>query len=69
MNKKKAASLTNNSVILSADASVKKEAFSGTIEDAKIRDNEYCQLTLPGEKFFTITYLSELFYGKEAITS
>ena len=54
--------------ILKIDSSVRKEIVSGTIEDAKIRDNEYCQLALYGEKSYTITYLSELFYGKKAIT-
>ena len=54
--------------ILGIDSSVRKEIFCGTLEEAKIREDEYCQLALPGEKFSTITYLSELFYGKKAIT-
>jgi len=55
--------------ILNIDDSVRKEVFCGTFEDAKIKDDEYCQLALHSEKLFTITYLSELFYGKKALTS
>ena len=69
MNNKNVILSNKNSHILNIDSSVRKEIFSGTFEDAQIKDNEYCQLALYGEKFFTITYLSELFYGKKAITS
>ena len=54
--------------ILNIDSTVRKEIFCGTLEEAKIREDEYCQMALPGVKFSTITYLSELFYGKKAIT-
>jgi len=69
MNNKTAVSSEKSMRVFNIDRSVRKEIFSGTLEDAKIKDNEYCQLALYGEKFFTITYLSELFYGKKAITS
>jgi len=68
MKNKNTAALSKKSHIFTIDSSIKKEIFCGTIEDAKIKDDEYCQLALHGEKLFTITYLSELFYGKKAIT-
>ncbi|MCL2806281.1 MAG: hypothetical protein FWD26_10115 [Treponema sp.] len=46
----------------------KIEVFCGTLEDAKIIDNEYCLFVLGKEKFETITYLRECFYGNEATT-
>jgi hypothetical protein len=58
-----------HSRILKIDDSVRKEVFSGTFEDAKIKDDEYCLFTLYSEKLYTIAYLSELFYGKNETTS
>ena len=46
----------------------KIEVFCGTLEDAKTIDNEYCLFVLGKEKFETITYLRECFYGDEATT-
>jgi len=46
----------------------KIEVFCGTLEDAKIIDNDYCLFVLGKEKFETITYLRECFYGNEATT-
>jgi len=69
MNNKTAVLPNKSKRILNIDSSVRKEVFCGTLEEAKIKDNEYCQLALNSEKFFMITYLSELFYGKKAITS
>ena len=46
----------------------KMEAFSGTVDDARIMDSDYCLFVLGREKFETITYLRELFYGEEATT-
>jgi len=69
MNIKNVVPSNKNPHILNLDSSVKKEIFCGTYEDAIIKDNEYCQLALYGEKLYTIAYLSELFYGKKAITS
>ena len=48
--------------------SEKKEVFCGTLQDAKILDSEYCLFVLGNEKFETITYLRECFYGKIATT-
>ena len=44
------------------------EVFCGTLEDAKIMDDDYCLFVLGKEKFETITYLRECFYGAEATT-
>ena len=66
MNKK---NVVSSKKILDIDTSIRREIFCGTFEEAKDRDNEYCQFTLYSEKSFTITYLSELFYGKKAITA
>jgi len=46
----------------------KKEVFYGTLQDAEIIDSEYCLFVLGKEKFETITYLRECFYGKNATT-
>jgi len=46
----------------------KKEVFYGTMQDADIIDSEYCLFVLGKEKFETITYLRECFYGKNATT-
>jgi len=46
----------------------KKEVFCGTLQDAEIIDGEYCLFVLGKEKFETITYLRECFYGKNATT-
>jgi len=46
----------------------KKEVFFGTLQDAKILESEYCLFVLGKEKFETITYLRECFYGKNATT-
>ena len=46
----------------------KKEVFCGTLHDAEIIDSEYCLFVLGKEKFETITYLRECFYGKDATT-
>ena len=48
--------------------SEKKEVFCGTLQDAEIIDSEYCLFVLGKEKFETITYLRECFYGKNATT-
>ena len=48
--------------------SEKKEVFCGTLQDAEILDSEYCLFILGNEKFETITYLRECFYGKNATT-
>jgi len=68
MNKKKGVQFTSPPYILKIDNSVQKEVFCGTFKEAKIKDDEYCQMALYSEKASTITYLSELFYGKKAIT-
>jgi hypothetical protein len=47
---------------------VRKEAFCGTLKDAEIIDSEYNLFVLGREKFETITYLRECFYGKNATT-
>ena len=60
-------SLKNNSLKL-IKISEKKEVFSGTLQDAEILDSEYCLFVLGNEKFETITYLRECFYGKNATT-
>ena len=46
----------------------KKEVFCGTLQDAEIHDSDYCLFVLGREKFETITYLRECFYGKNATT-
>jgi len=46
----------------------KKEVFCGTLQDSEIIDSEYCLFVLGKEKFETITYLRECFYGKNATT-
>ncbi|GBU27165.1 hypothetical protein R84B8_00690 [Treponema sp. R8-4-B8] len=46
----------------------KREVFCGTLHDAEIIDSEYCLFVLGNEKFETITYLRECFYGKNATT-
>jgi len=46
----------------------KKEVFCGTLHDAAIIESEYCLFVLGKEKFETITYLRECFYGKNATT-
>ena len=46
----------------------KAKVFSGTLDDAKIIDSDYCLFVLGKEKFETITYLRECFYGNEATT-
>jgi hypothetical protein len=46
----------------------KKEVFCGTLQDAEIIDGEYSLFVLGKEKFETITYLRECFYGKIATT-
>jgi len=46
----------------------KKEVFCGTSREADIIDSEYCLFVLGKEKFETITYLRECFYGKNATT-
>jgi len=46
----------------------KKEVFCGTMKDAEILDGEYCLFVLGNEKFETITYLRECFYGENATT-
>ena len=46
----------------------KKEVFCGTLQEAEILDGEYCLFVLGNEKFETITYLRECFYGKTATT-
>jgi len=48
--------------------SKKKDVFYGTLNDAEIIDSEYCLFVLGKEKFETITYLRECFYGKNATT-
>jgi len=42
--------------------------FCGTLQDAEIIDSEYSLFVLGKEKFETITYLRECFYGKNATT-
>jgi len=46
----------------------KREIFCGTSKDAEIIDSEYSLFVLGKEKFETITYLRECFYGKNATT-
>jgi hypothetical protein len=46
----------------------KKEVFCGTLQDVEIIDSEYNLFVLGKEKFETITYLRECFYGKNATT-
>jgi hypothetical protein len=46
----------------------KKEVFCCTLQEAEIIDSEYCLFVLGKEKFETITYLRECFYGKNATT-
>jgi hypothetical protein len=46
----------------------RKEVFCGTLQDAEILDSEYNLFVLGKEKFETITYLRECFYGKNATT-
>jgi len=48
--------------------SKKRDVFCGTLKDAEIIDSEYCLFVLGKEKFRTITYLRECFYGKNATT-
>jgi hypothetical protein len=48
--------------------SKKMEIFCGTLHDVEIMDSEYCLFVLGKEKFETITYLRECFYGKYATT-
>jgi hypothetical protein len=48
--------------------SEKREVFCGTLQDAEIIDSEYNLFVLGTEKFETITYLRECFYGKNATT-
>lgn len=43
-----------------------KEVFCGTRDELEIIDGEYCLFVLGNEKFETITYLTECFYGKTA---
>jgi len=59
-------SLDHNNKILKINE--KMEVFCGTLEDAEIMDNEYCLFVLGKEKFETMTYLRECFYGIEATT-
>ena len=56
----------NNSKIIKIHK--KKEVFCGTLQDVEIIDSEYCLFVLGKEKFETITYLRECFYGKNATT-
>jgi hypothetical protein len=46
----------------------RKEVFCGTLQDIEIIDSEYNLFVLGKEKFETITYLRECFYGKNATT-
>jgi len=48
--------------------SEEKSVFCGTLHDAEIMDGEYFLFVLGREKFKTITYLRECFYGKNATT-
>jgi hypothetical protein len=58
--------LKDNSKIIKI--SERKEFFCGTLQDAEIIDSEYNLFVLGKEKFETITYLRECFYGKNATT-
>jgi len=42
--------------------------FCGTLQDAEILDSEYFLFVLGREKFRTMTFLRECFYGKNATT-
>ena len=42
----------------------KKEVFFVTREELEIIDGEYCHFVLGDEKFKTIKYLTECFYGE-----
>jgi hypothetical protein len=46
----------------------KKDASFGTIKDHEKQDKEYWAKATNEEKFATITYLRECFYGPEATT-
>jgi hypothetical protein len=48
--------------------SERKEVFCGTLQDVEILDSEYNLFVLGKEKFETMTYLRECFYGKNATT-
>ena len=63
---KLAKNIKDNSKLLRI--SKKKEVFCGTLREAEILDSDYCLFVLGNEKFETITYLRECFYGKNATT-
>ncbi|MDR0320666.1 MAG: hypothetical protein LBI28_04115 [Treponema sp.] len=48
--------------------SKRKEVFCGTLQDSEIIDSEYNLFVLGKEKFETMTYLRECFYGEDATT-
>jgi len=44
------------------------DSFTGTTDEAAVLENEYALFVLGTEKFRTVTYLREIFYGKKATT-
>ena len=58
----------NSNILKIIRINKKKEVFCGTAQDAEIINGEYCLFVLGREKFETMTYLRECFYGKNATT-
>ena len=65
MDRVKKLSNTNFKIL---NISKRKEVFCGTLQDSEIIDSEYNLFVLGKEKFETMTYLRECFYGENATT-